>query len=529
MKDKSALPIALLGVAIGVLATLIVGYIGKSNRKAASDRDWSKLNLVLQQVRENYVDEVNVPEVTEAAIVAALSKLDPHSLYLPPQDLKEAETDLAGNFDGIGIQFNVPNDTAIVLEVIPGGPSEKAGLLPGDRILEVDGEVIAGVKFPQDSMVKRMKGPAGSKVAIKISRDHEPVTFDIIRGKIPLHCVDASFMIGDTTGYIRLTKFSATTYQEVYEAALNLASQGMKKLIMDIRENTGGYFNQALLLSNLFLAKGDNIVYLDGLHRKREEYKADGKGILQGMELVVIINENSASSSEIFAGAIQDNDRGVIVGRRSYGKGLVQEPLYFSDGSAVRISVARYYTPSGRCIQRPYNGEEDYRMDLYKRYVDGEMFSQDSVKADTSEVYHTVSGRKVYGGGGIIPDIYVPLDTTRATDFYVKCNRKALAVKYSSMIFDKYKTRLGAIDNYGDLEDFLESINIPAGFLSYAAREGVYAQKGEWEASKPYMLPMLRSLVGRYSKLSQNAYYKLYLPVDDAVMVALTAEMPPAE
>ena len=246
MKDKSALPIALLGVAIGVLATLIVGYIGKSNRKAASDRDWSKLNLVLQQVRENYVDEVNVPEVTEAAIVAALSKLDPHSLYLPPQDLKEAETDLAGNFDGIGIQFNVPNDTAIVLEVIPGGPSEKAGLLPGDRILEVDGEVIAGVKFPQDSMVKRMKGPAGSKVAIKISRDHEPVTFDIIRGKIPLHCVDASFMVGDTTGYIRLTKFSATTFQEVTAAAIDLASKGMRKLVMDIRDNTGGYFNQAL-------------------------------------------------------------------------------------------------------------------------------------------------------------------------------------------------------------------------------------------------------------------------------------------
>ncbi|MDY6278054.1 MAG: S41 family peptidase, partial [Bacteroidales bacterium] len=274
----------------------------------------------------------------------------------------------------------------------------------------------------------------------------------------------------------------------------------------------------------LFLAKGDNIVNLAGLHRKREEYNADGRGLLQNIGLVVIINENSASSSEIFAGAVQDNDRGVIVGRRSYGKGLVQEPLYFSDGSAVRISVARYYTPSGRCIQRPYNGDEDYRMDLYKRYIDGEMFSQDSVRADTSEVYHTAAGRTVYGGGGIMPDIYVPMDTTRATDFYVKCNRKALPVRYSSMIFDKYKNKLGAIDNYGDLEDFLESINIPAGFLSFAAREGVYAQRGEWDATKSYLLPMLRSLIGRYSKLGQNAYYKLYLPVDDAVMVALSAE-----
>lgn len=524
MKDKSALPIALLGVAIGVLGTVIIGFIGKNNRKAVSDRDWSKLNLVLQKVRENYVDEVNVQEVTEAAIIAALSKLDPHSLYLPPTDLEEAETDLAGNFSGIGIQFNVPNDTAIVLEVIAGGPSEKAGLLPGDRILEVDGENIAGVKFPQDSMVKRLKGPAGTKVSVKISRDKEPVLFDIVRGKIPMHCVDASFMIGDTTGYIRLNKFSATTFQEVSEAAVNLMADGMKKLIIDIRDNTGGYFNQALLLSNLFLAKGDNIVNLAGLHRKREEYNADGRGLLQNIGLVVIINENSASSSEIFAGAVQDNDRGVIVGRRSYGKGLVQEPLYFSDGSAVRISVARYYTPSGRCIQRPYNGDEDYRMDLYKRYIDGEMFSQDSVRADTSEVYHTAAGRTVYGGGGIMPDIYVPMDTTRATDFYVKCNRKALPVRYSSMIFDKYKNKLGAIDNYGDLEDFLESINIPAGFLSFAAREGVYAQRGEWDATKSYLLPMLRSLIGRYSKLGQNAYYKLYLPVDDAVMVALSAE-----
>ncbi|MBQ9184279.1 MAG: S41 family peptidase [Bacteroidales bacterium] len=525
MKDKSPILIALLGVVIGVLGTIIVGIAGRQQKKAASDKDWSKLNLVLQQVRENYVDEVNVPEVTEAAIIAALSKLDPHSLYLPPTDLQEAETDLAGNFDGIGIQFNVPNDTAIVLEVIAGGPSEKAGLLPGDRILEVDGKVIAGVKYPQDSMVRRMKGPAGTNVKIKIIRDKEPVVFDITRGRIPIHCVDASFMIGDTTGYIRLNKFSATTYQEVFIAATDLYRQGMKKLVMDIRDNSGGYFSQALLLSNLFLGQGDNIVYLDGLHRKREEYKADGKGAFQDLKLVVIINENSASSSEIFAGAIQDNDRGVIVGRRSYGKGLVQEPLYFTDGSAVRISVARYYTPSGRCIQRPYNGGgQEYQMDIYNRYLDGEMFSQDSVKTDTTDVYYTVSGRTVYGGGGIMPDIYVPIDTTRATDFYVKCNRKALPVKFSSEIFDKYKARLGAIDNFGDLENFFENINIPAAFLSYAAKEGVYAKRGEWDASKSYMMPYLRALIGRYSKLGQNAYYKLFLPVDDTVTVALTAE-----
>lgn len=524
MKNKSAYFTALLGILIGVLGTIVVGSVQRQHKKAVSDRDWSKLNLVLRQVRENYVDEVNVSEVTEAAIVAALSKLDPHSLYLPPTDLEKAETDLAGNFDGIGIQFNVPNDTAVVLEVIPGGPSEKSGLLPGDRILKVGDRVIAGVKFPQDSMVRLMKGPAGTKVTINVGRDGERVNFEIVRGKIPVYSVDASFMIGDTTGYIRLNKFSATTYQEVLLATARLVSDGMTKLVLDLRDNTGGYFNQALLLSNMFLDKGDKIVYLDGLHRSREEYDADGSGGFKDLELVLVINENSASSSEIFAGAIQDNDRGIIVGRRSYGKGLVQEPLYFSDGSAVRISVARYYTPSGRCIQRPYSDGSDYQMDIYNRFLDGEMFSIDSVRNDTSEVYYTAAGRKVYGGGGIMPDIYVPMDTTRASEFYVKCNRKAVPVKYSSMIFDKYKSRLGNIDSYGELDDFFESIDIPSSFLSYAASEGVYAKRGEWLSTQEYMLPYLKALIGRYSKLGQNAYYKLFLPIDDAVNVALTAQ-----
>lgn len=506
--NKSALPIALLGVAIGILSTIIVDTAIKQRRKAVSDRDWSKLNLVLQQVQENYVDTVNVSDVTEAAIAAALASLDPHSVYIPPKDLEETETDLIGNFDGIGIQFNVPNDTAIVLEVIAGGPSEAAGLLPGDRILQVDDEIIAGVKCPQDSIVKKIKGPAGSHVAIKISRDKEIVDFDIVRAKIPLHSVDAAFMLNDTTGYIRLVKFSATTYTEVAKEALDLVGAGMKRLIMDLRDNTGGYFNQALLLSNLFLKKGDVIVYLEGLHRKREEYKADGRGLLQDVSLEVLLNEGSASSSEIFAGAIQDNHRGLIIGRRSFGKGLVQEPLYFTDGSAVRISVARYYTPSGRCIQRPYKDGEDYNADIYQRYVSGEVFGTDTIKTN----------------GGIIPDIFVPIDTTRMTDFYIKCNRKAIPVKYASYIFDKYKKRLSVIDSYGALEDFFEAINIPASFLSFAAKQGVYAGKGEWARTEYYMMPLLHSVIGRYSKLGQNANYKLYLPLDNTLQVALTAE-----
>ena len=282
--------------------------------------------------------------MTDAAIVAALAELDPHSVYMPPVELDAAETDLAGNFDGIGIQFNVPNDTAIVLEVIPGGPSEKAGLLQGDRILKVGDKVIAGVNFPQDSMVRRMKGPAGSKVEILIGRGKEQIPFEITRGKVPVHCVDAAFMVDDTTAYLKLSKFSKTTYQEVNHAATKLLAQGMKKLIFDLRDNSGGYFDQALLLGNMFLEKGDDIVYMQGLHRKKEDYKADGRGILKDITLDVLINESTASSSEIFAGAIQDNDRGRIIGRRSFGKGLVQEPIYFNDGSGVRLTVARFYT-----------------------------------------------------------------------------------------------------------------------------------------------------------------------------------------
>ena len=269
--------------------------------------------------------------------------------------------------------------------------------MPGDRLIKVGDKVIAGVNFPQDSMVRRMKGPAGTKVDITIRRDGEDTKFEITRGKIPVHCVDAAFMLDGTTGYIRLSKFARTTFQVVGQAALSLLAEGMQRLVFDLRDNSGGYFDQALLLSDMFLKKGDGIVYLEGLHHKRETYNADGRGILQEIPLSVLINESSASSSEIFAGAIQDNDRGVIVGRRSFGKGLGQEPLYFTDGSAVRLTVARFYTPSGRCIQKPYgSSEEDYRYDIIRRYSDGEMFEKDSVKVDSTAAFLTAGGLTVY-------------------------------------------------------------------------------------------------------------------------------------
>lgn len=524
MKRISSIWIAVLGVAVGALAVLAYdSYSQKKNLIRVQYGDWRKLNLILDQIDRNYVDTINVNDVTEAAITAALAELDPHSVYMPPVELTEAETDLAGNFDGIGIQFNVPNDTAIVLEVIPGGPSEKVGLQKGDRILKVGEKDIAGVRFPQDSMVRRMKGPAGTKVTVTVGRGNERIPFEITRGKIPMHCVDAAFMINDTTGYIKLSKFSRTTFTEVTEASAKLVGEGMTRLIFDLRDNTGGYLDQALLLSDMFLRKGDEIVYMQGLHRKKDNYKADGKGQLQDIGLTVLINESTASSSEIFAGAIQDNDRGVIIGRRSFGKGLVQEPIYFSDGSGVRLTVARFYTPSGRCIQKPYS--EDYQYDIYKRYADGEMYDADSIKVDSTAAYKTVAGRTVYGGGGIIPDIFVPVDTTRVTKFFIACDKKATQMRFASAMFDRYKGSLTEIGDYDELNRFLDRMNLPAAFREYASsKDGISCTQKEWDETSDYLLPQLRALVGRYSRLGENAFYKMYLNVDVTLKKAIESD-----
>ena len=515
-----------LGVVIGILATLLVGG-PRRERVVKYDGDyaqWRKLNLVLQQIEKHYVDTIDMKSMTDAALVAALAELDPHSVYLPPVELDEAETELAGNFEGIGITFNVPNDTAIVLSVIPGGPSEKAGLAAGDRIIKVNDKVIAGTKTPQDTMIRRMKGPSGTKVDILVNRDGEEVVFNITRGKIPVHSVDVSFMIDETTGYVKLAKFSRTTYSEVVDAVNKLREQGMKHLVFDLRGNSGGYFDQALRISNEFLPAGAGVVYMEGLNRRREEYNADGRGTMLDLELTVLIDETSASSSEIVAGAIQDNDRGTVIGRRSYGKGLVQEPIYFTDGSGVRLTVARFYTPSGRCIQKPYDKSKDkYMYDILDRYTHGELVSADSMKVDTTSIYYTVKGRKVYGGGGIIPDVFVPMDTTRATKFYVQCNKKATSMRFASAMFDKYKAHLSQIESFDELQKYLKSIDLETQFVQYAASvDKIKAAPGEWNESREYMMPQINGLVGRFSKVGEEAFYRFYLPLDDAIQAAVS-------
>lgn len=503
---KEPIIIAILGIIIGACSVLTCQKITERTKNLKAEyEDWGKLNVILRHIEENYVDSIDFNKVTDAAAVAALATLDPHSIYMPPADLEETETELAGQFEGIGIQFNVPNDTATVIEVIPGGPSEKIGLQPGDRILKVDSTVIAGVKFPQDSMVRRMKGPAGTKVLITIKRDGEDIPFEITRGKIATHSVDAAFMVNDSTGYLRLSKFSRTTAQDFILASADLLSKGMNYMILDLRDNTGGFFDQALNLANLFLPKDAPIVYIEGRKRKREDYNANGKGILKDVKLSVLINDGSASSSEILAGAIQDNGRGCIIGRRSFGKGLVQEPLNFTDGSGIRLTVARFYTPSGRCIQKPYS--EDYKYETLLRYNTSELVEADSMKVES---------------GGIIPDVFIPIDTTKVGQFYINCNKKATTMRFASAYFDKHKQELSGIEDYDKLLKYLDSAGLEQKFLSFAeTKDKLVPTAIEWKTEKQYMMTQVRALVGRYSKLGDKAFYHLYLEIDDAVAVAL--------
>lgn len=519
--------LALGWLVVLVLMLVLIGRVwlhGRKNEVKIPDSDWAKLMLVLQSVDRDYVDEIDQKAVTEQILPDILAHLDPHSVYLPPVEMEEAEQDLQGGFDGIGIQFNVPNDTAVVTHVIAGGPSEKAGLLSGDRIVQVDDRVIAGTQTPQDSMVRLMKGKRGSQVRIYVQRDgvKDPIQFNITRDVIPVNSVDVAFMINDTTGYIKLSKFARSTYLEFLKAALSLREKGMKRLLFDLRDNTGGYLDQALLLSNEFLEKGDLIVYMEGHNRPRNDVFADGKGSCRDIELAVLINEGSASSSEIFAGAMQDNDRATLFGLRSFGKGLVQEPLFFSDGSGIRLTVARYHTPSGRCIQKPYG--EGYGYDIYERYLHGEMMSVDSIKVNDTLKFETRGGRTVYGGGGIIPDVFVPLDTTRYTEYMGKCNRQSLQVKFANQMADRYRPRLREIRDLPTLNRFLDGLDLKREFIAYTASQGVVPSAGEWEISGPTMLVQVRALIGRNTPMNDEAFYPIYLSIDNVVEAAMNPD-----
>ena len=486
-----------------------------------------KLMQTIATIRNNYVDPIELDTLYEKAIPAILSELDPHSEYIPAKMFESVNESLEGEFDGIGIVFNAMTDTITVLSVIPQGPSDKAGVRPGDRVMLIDGKEVAGKGIKQDSMVKMMRGPRGSKVKLSIKRASidELVDINITRAAIEVHSVTAAFMLDRDAGigYLRLSQFSRTSYSEICNALAKLESEGMRSIIVDLRGNGGGFLDQVVDILNEFMERGKLLVYTEDRHGRRINEYSDGTGRYTDTRIAVLVDELSASSSEILAGAVQDNDRGLVIGRRTFGKGLVQAQLPFSDGSAVRLTVARYYTPSGRSIQRPYtNGDEmSYRMDLVNRINHHELFSKDSIHFDQSMKFKTVAGRTVYGGGGIMPDIFIPVDTTKVSDFYNEVWDKNILYRYTLDFADRNRAKFDGVKTLEELDRVLDESDIMADFLKYAERNGATPTDGDLAKSKEVIMTQIRAYIGRNALSDESGYYYNIYPIDDVMQRAV--------
>ncbi len=478
-----------------------------------------KLNTAVFAVREMYVDTVNETEIVEDMINHMLQELDPHSSYTTAEETKELNEPLEGNFSGIGIQFNIDNDTLLVVQIIAGGPSERVGLQAGDRIVAVNDSVIAGVGLKTADVRKFLRGPEGTSVEVRVVRRgvDKPIDFRIVREQIPIYSVDAAYMVDDKTGYIRVSRFASTTHDEMIEAMHKLNKQGMKQLILDLQDNGGGYLMSAVYMANEFLDRGRLIVYTEGDKSPRSEAVAEAQGSFVDKKLVVLVDEGSASSSEIVSGALQDWDRAVLVGRRTFGKGLVQRPIPFADGSMIRLTVSRYYTPAGRCIQKPYDkGGEAYFRDIYDRYKHGEMMHADSIQFADSLQYKTlVTGRTIYGGGGIMPDVFVPLDTTLYTDYHRDIVAKGTLSQFAMKYIDKHRKSLEK--RYKDVETYIAQFEVDDKMMQHLKEAGD-ADKVEYDAdeaaqSRDMMARQLKALIAR-DLFDMNAYFMVMNPID---------------
>ena len=484
----------------------------------------NKLNGLLRIINDQYVDTVDMGELIEDAMPQILGELDPHSSYIPAKDLQAVNDDLRGSFSGIGVQFTIQQDTIHISNVTPGGPSEKVGIMAGDRIVEIDDSAFVGKIVTNNESMKRLKGPKGSEVKLGIFRQGEKdlLHFSIIRGDIPVKSIDASYMLNEKFGYIKINKFGETTYPEMLIALAQLHQNNCQGIVIDLRGNTGGYMGAAIQMVNEFLPKGKLIVYTEGRKTPREDYPSNGTGSSQQLPIIVLLDEGSASASEIFAGAIQDNDRGTIIGRRSFGKGLVQQPIEFNDGSAIRLTIARYYTPSGRCIQKPYKKgyDEQYELDILTRYEHGEFFSQDSIKQDESHIYYTSIGRPVYGGGGIMPDIFVPQDTTGVTSYFSMAINRGLTIQFAFQYTDQNRQKLQKYDNADDLLKYLKTQNILEKFARFAESKGLKRRNILMYKSKELFD---RNLYGNiiYNMLNMEEYLKFLNQSDKTVLKAL--------
>ena len=508
------------GIAIG---TFYANHFS-GNKLGIINTSSNKLNALLRIINDQYVDTVNMGELVEEAMLQILSELDPHSSYIPAKDLEAVNADLKGSFSGIGIQFTIQNDTIHVNSVIQGGPSEKVGLMAGDRIVEVDDSAFVGKIVTNSEAMKRLKGEKGSKVKLGVYRPGEKdlLHFTVIRGNIPVKSIDAAYMINEKVGYIKVNKFGETTYPELLIALAKLNQKNCEGLIVDLRGNTGGYMAAAIQMVNEFLPNNRLIVYTQGRKSPREDYNSNGTGSNQKMPLVVLVDEGSASASEIFAGAIQDNDRGTIVGRRSFGKGLVQQPIEFSDGSAIRLTIARYYTPSGRCIQKPYEKgkESEYELDLLTRYEHGEFFSADSIKQDETEVYHTRLGRPVYGGGGIMPDIFVPQDTTGMTSYFRMAANRGLIIRYTFDYTDQNRITLQKYDTPEKMEAYLKGQNLLNKFAAWAEKKGLKRRNNLMMKSRRlFEMSLYGNII--YNMLGMEAYVEYLNESDKTVLKAV--------
>ena len=492
------------------------------------DSPLRKLNIAEISINNLYVDDVDENKLVEDAIRGMLSKLDPHSSYMTPKEVKDANEPLSGNFEGIGVQFNMIEDTLLVIQPVTNGPSEKVGIIAGDRIVSVNDSAIAGVKMSKEEIMKRLRGPKGTKVKLGVIRQgiKDRLTFTVVRDKIPVKSVDAVYMIRPQIGYIRIGNFGATTHQEFMEGLKTLRDQGMQHLILDLQENGGGYLKAAVDIANEFLQRGDLIVYTEGRKVPRTEYKADGGGVMRDGKVVVLVDSYTASAAEIVTGAIQDQDRGIVVGRRTFGKGLVQRPLDMPDGSMIRLTIAHYYTPSGRCIQKPYKKGEnrDYAMDVINRLKSGELTNADSIHFADSLKYETLrQHRTVYGGGGIMPDEYIPLDTTLYTNYHRELSAKSIVLQQNLRYVDSHRKKLKK--EWTSFADYKQRYEVPQTLIDAILKEGDKQKikpKDDVELQKtlPYLRLQLKALIAR-DIWDMSEYFSVYNEENEMVKRAL--------
>ncbi len=483
-------------IAVSIVAGIFVGNHYRSLTRGRYNiySGGNKISAILDIIDEQYVDTVNMQQLVEGAIPKIFSELDPHSVYIPAKDAKIINEDLEGSFSGIGVTFNMQTDTILVISVIPGGPSEKAGLRPFDRIITINDSVFAGNNSGQELVMKTLRGMKNSTVRLGVMRKNNPelLSFDVTRGDVPVNTIDVAYEVAKGIGYIKVSKFGRTTYNEFITAIAQLKQAGCNAFTIDLRGNTGGYMEAAINMINEFLPEGRLIVYTEGKALPRRDYYTNGTGTCKDAAVVVLTDEYSASASEIFSGAIQDNDRGMIVGRRTFGKGLVQSPIQLSDGSEIRLTIARYYTPSGRCIQKGYElgHDDEYEQDIYNRFMRGEFDSADSIKVDGQEQYETVMGRPVYGGGGIMPDIFIPRDTSGLTSYFSAVVNSGVLNMYTLNYSDKYYDKLSSFASYQDLWQYLRQQPLLYDFTNFAVEKGI--------RKRPTLIALSASLLEKY-------------------------------